>query len=162
MVLLAGCNGGGDEAPAFTLDQSARVADAAGIVESAGREAIVLAGGGRFAVHPDLIAFSAQSADPDEVLPIAGFEGTFAQLGLDDDKKVVWATSFGPTLPDENGVETAYFTARVRKVSAGRIEFQRGIVVPLDDGVTTDAKAGQFVRAKIDPTTGRARALERP
>lgn len=160
LLAFAGCNRG-DQRPGFTLDQSARVPDAAGVVASGDRKQIVLADGRRFGVAPDLVAFSAQDVDIAEVLPLASFRGTFVQIGLRDGK-AIWVGSFGPTLPDDQGVETVYFTGRVRKVAAKSVEFQKGIVVPLDDGVSTDATAGQYVRAEIDPVTGRARTLERP
>lgn len=150
-----------DEAPPFSLDHSARVPDAAGIVASGDRKAIVFTDGRRFPVHAGLITFSVQDVDASKPVPIAAFRGSFAQLGLDDGK-AVWAASFGPPLPDDAGAETVYFTGRLRKVEADAVEFQKGIVVPLDDGVTTAAGAGDFVRAKIDPRSGRARALDQP
>jgi hypothetical protein len=153
-LLLAGCSK--SDSPRLVLDGRPRVPDVEGVVEQISFEKITLDGGRSYGVRKDLQSFSTYDL---AAVPMLQRSGQYVQLGLDG-KKVAWMAMMGEVV-EGAGPPVVYYNGVLLRVEGDRAIFRDGTVLQLADGVTSPVETG-FVRAELDPSLHRVRALVLP
>jgi hypothetical protein len=153
-LLLAGC--AKSESHGVVLDGRPRVPDVEGVVEKVSFEEITLDGGRSYGVRKDLQSFSTYDL---AAVPMLQRLGQYVQLGLDG-KKVAWMAMIGEVVRGA-GAPVVYYNGVLLRLDGDRAIFRDGTVLQLADGVTSPVETG-FVRAELDPSLHRVRALVHP
>ena len=153
-LLLASC--ATSDTDRLVLDGRPRPPDAEGVVEKISFESVTLDGGRTFEVRKDLQSFSTYDL---AAVPMLHRLGQYVQLGLRD-KKVAWMTMIGGVV-EGGAAPVVYYNGVLLRLEGDRAIFRDGTVLRLIDGVTSPVEAG-FVRAELDPSLHRVRALVLP
>ena len=153
-LLLAGCAKSGSDR--LVLDGRPRIPDAEGVVEQVSFEKVILDGGRSYGVRKDLQSFSTYDL---AAVPMLQRSGQYVQLGLDG-KKVAWMAMIGEVVRGA-GAPVVFYNGVLLRLEGDRAIFRDGTVLRLADGVTSPVAAG-FVRAELDPSLHRVRALVLP
>ena len=154
-LTLAGCSKGGD-GDRLVLDGRPRLPDVQGVVEQVSFEKITLDGGRSYGVRKDLQSFSTYDL---AAVPMLQRLGQYVQLGLDG-KKVAWMAMIGEVVQGA-AAPVVYYNGVLLRLDGDRAIFRDGTVLQLADGVTSPVETG-FVRAELDPSLHRVRALVLP
>ncbi|HKY76455.1 MAG TPA: hypothetical protein VJS45_09955 [Acidimicrobiia bacterium] len=152
-LLLAGCTT--DDRDRLVLDGRPRVPDVEGVVQQISFEKITLDGDRSFGVRKDLQSFSTYDL---AAVPMLQRSGQYVHLGLDG-KKVAWMAMIGEVI--EGPAPVVYYNGVLLRLEGDRAVFRDGTVLQLADGVTSPVGTG-FVRAELDPSLHRVRALVLP
>jgi len=152
-LLLAGCTK--DDSDQLVLDGRPRVPDVEGVVEQISFEKITLDGGRSYGVRKDLQSFSTYDL---AAVPMLQRSGQYVHLGLDG-KKVAWMAMIGEVI--EGAASVVYYNGVLLRLEGDRAIFRDGTVLQLADGVISPVGTG-FVRAELDPSLHRVRALVLP
>jgi hypothetical protein len=150
-LLLSGCVK--SDRQRLVLDGRPRYPDAEGVVETISFEQITLDGGRSFGVRKDLQSFSTYDL---AAVPMLQRSGQYVQLGLDG-KKVAWMAMVGEVVRGA-APPVVYYNGVLVRLDGDRAVFRDGTVLQLADGVTSPVEQG-FVRAELDPSLHRVRAL---
>jgi hypothetical protein len=153
-LTVAGCAKG--DGHRLVLDGRPRPPDAEGVVEKISFESVTLDGGRTFQVRKDLQSFSTYDL---AAVPMLHRLGQYVQLGLRD-KKVAWMAMIGEVVQGA-GAPVVYYNGVLLRLEGDRAIFRDGTVLQLADGVTSPVDTG-FVRAELDPSLHRVRALVLP
>lgn len=153
-LLLAGCTK--DGSGQLVLDGRPRVPDVEGVVEKISFEQITLDGGRSYGVRKDLQSFSTYDL---AAVPMLQRSGQYVHLGLDG-KKVAWMAMIGEVI-EGAAAPVVYYNGVLLRLEGDRAVFRDGTVLRLADGVTSPVGTG-FVRAELDPSLHRVRALVLP
>lgn len=153
-LLLAGCTKDGSDQ--LVLDGRPRVPDVEGVVEKISFEQITLDGGRSYGVRKDLQSFSTYDL---AAVPMLQRSGQYVHLGLDG-KKVAWMAMIGEVI-EGAAAPVVYYNGVLLRLEGDRAVFRDGTVLRLADGVTSPVGTG-FVRAELDPSLHRVRALVLP
>jgi hypothetical protein len=154
LLLLSGCAKKGDDR--LVLDGRPRVPDVEGVVEQISFERITLDGARSFPVRKDLQSFSTYDL---AAVPMLHRLGQYVQLGLNG-KKVAWMAGIGVVVR-AGAPPVVYYNGVLVRLDGDRAIFRDGTVLQLADGVGSPVESGQ-VRAEIDPSLHRVRALVQP
>ena len=153
-LTLAGC--ARSDSHRLVLDGRPRPPDAEGVVEKISFDSVTLDGGRTFQVRKDLQSFSTYDL---AAVPMLQRLGQYVQLGLDG-KKVTWMAMIGEVVRGA-AAPVAYYNGVLVRLDGDRAIFRDGTVLQLGDGVTSPVETG-FVRAELDPSVHRVRALVLP
>jgi len=153
-LILVGCSKG--DGHRLVLDGRPRLPDAEGVVERISFQRITLDGGRSYGVRKDLQSFSTYDL---AAVPMLHRLGQYVQLGLDG-KKVTWMAMIGEVVRGA-AAPVAYYNGVLVRLDGDRAIFRDGTVLQLGDGVTSPVETG-FVRAELDPSVHRVRALVLP
>jgi hypothetical protein len=153
-LLFAGCAKSGSDR--LVLDGRPRIPDVEGVAEQVSFEKVTLDGGRSYGVRKDLQAFSTYDL---AAVPMLQRSGQYVQLGLDG-KKVAWMAMIGEVVRGA-GAPVVFYNGVLLRVEGDRAIFRDGTVLRLADGVTSPVGTG-FVRAELDPSLHRLRALVLP
>jgi hypothetical protein len=153
-LLLGGCSGGDEHG--VVLDGRPRVPDVEGVVEQISFEKISLDGDRSYGVRKDLQSFSTYDL---AAVPMLQRLGQYVHLGLDG-KNVAWMAMIGEVIRGP-AAPVVYYNGVLVRLEGDRAVFRDGTVLQLADGVTSPVETG-FVRAELDPSVHRVRALVRP
>lgn len=154
-LLLAGCTKSDNHQ--VVLDGRPRTPDAEGVVEQVSFEKITLDGGRSYGVRKDLQSFSTYDL---AAVPMLQRSGQYVHLGLDG-KKVAWMAMIGEVIEGSGAGPVVYYNGVLLRLEGDRAIFRDGTVLQLADGVTSPVGTG-FVRAELDPSLHRVRALVLP
>lgn len=154
-LLVAACSrGGGDR---LVLDGSPRFPDDEGVVTAVSLERITLDGGRSYGVSEDLASFSTYDL---AATPMLHRQGQYVQLGLDGDK-AEWMAGIGVVVRAPGEEPVVFYNGHLLRIEDGRAIFRDGTVLRLGVGVERP-RSGGMVRAEIDPSRHRLRALVPP
>ena len=153
-LLLAG--GTKDGSDRLVLDGRPRVPDVEGVVEQISFEKVTLDGGRSYGVRKDLQSFSTYDL---AAVPMLQRSGQYVHLGLDG-KKVAWMAMIGEVI-EGAASPVVYYNGVLLRLEGDRAVFRDGTVLQLADGVISPVGTG-FVRAELDPSLHRVRALVLP
>jgi hypothetical protein len=153
-LLFAGCAESGSDR--LVLDGRPRIPDVEGVVEQVSFEKVTLDGGRSYGVRKDLQAFSTYDL---AAVPMLQRSGQYVQLGLDG-MKVAWMAMIGEVVRGA-GAPVVFYNGVLLRLEGDRAIFRDGTVLQLADGVTSPVGTG-FVRAELDPSLHRVRALVLP
>jgi len=153
-ILLAGC--ARSDTDRLVLDGRPRPPDAEGVVEKISFESVTLDGGRTFEVRKDLQSFSTYDL---AAVPMIHRLGQYVQLGLRDEK-VAWMAMIGGVV-EAGASPVVYYNGVLLRLEGDRAIFRDGTVLRLADGVASPVESG-FVRAELDPSLHRVRALVLP
>lgn len=154
LLLLGGCRTGDDDR--LVLDGRPRHPDAEGVVEQISFDRITLDGGRSYGVAKDLQSFSTYDL---AAVPMLHRQGQYVHLGLDG-KKVAWMAGIGVVVRGD-APPVVYYNGVLVRLDDDRAIFRDGTVLRLADGVTSPLQSG-LVRAELDPSRHRVRAIVRP
>lgn len=154
-LLLGGCTKSDNHQ--VVLDGRPRIPDVEGVVEQVSFEKITLDGGRSYGVRKDLQSFSTYDL---AAVPMLQRSGQYVHLGLDG-KKVAWMAMIGEVIEGPGAAPVVYYNGVLLRLEGDRAIFRDGTVLQLADGVTSPVGAG-FVRAELDPSLHRVRALVLP
>jgi hypothetical protein len=165
LLLLSGCAKKDDDR--LVLDGRPRIPDVEGVVEQISFERVTLDGGRSFPVRKNLQSFSTYDL---AAVPMLHRLGQYVQLGLNG-KKVAWMAGIGVVVRSA-APPVVYYNGVLVRLDGDRAIFRDGTVLQLADGVGSPVGAaspqgGQIklpspVRAEIDPSLHRVRALVQP
>jgi hypothetical protein len=153
-LLLVGCSK--SDSRQVVLDGRPRTPDVEGVVEQVSIEKITLDGGRSYEVRKDLQSFSTYDL---AAVPMLQRSGQYVHLGLDG-KKVAWMAMIGEVI-EGPAAPVVYYNGVLLRLEGDRAIFRDGTVLQLADGVTSPVGTG-FVRAELDPSLHRVRALVLP
>lgn len=153
-LLFAGC--AKSERHGVVLDGRPRVPDVEGVVEQISVEKVTLDGGRSYGVRKDLQSFSTYDL---AAVPMLQRSGQYVHLGLDG-TKVAWMAMIGEVI-EGPAAPVVYYNGVLLRLEGNRAFFRDGTVLQLADGVTSPVGTG-FVRAELDPSLHRVRALVLP
>jgi hypothetical protein len=153
-LLLAGCTR--DDSEQLVLDGRPRVPDVEGVVEQISFEKVTLDGARSYAVRKDLQSFSTYDL---AAVPMLQRSGQYVHLGLDGEK-VAWMAMIGEVI-EAGAAPVVYYNGVLLRLEGDRAFFRDGTVLQLADGVTSPIATG-FVRAELDPSLHRVRAVVLP
>jgi hypothetical protein len=153
-LLFAGC--AKSDSHRLVLDGRPRLPDAEGVVEKISFQSVTLDGGRTFEVRKDLQSFSTYDL---AAVPMLQRSGQYVQLGLAG-KKVAWMAMIGEVVRG-GAAPVVYYNGVLVRLDGDRAIFRDGTVLRLADGVTSPVETG-FVRAELDPSLHRVRALVLP
>lgn len=156
LALLTACSRG-DASSELVLDGRPRLPDAEGVVEKISFEEITLDGGRTYEVSKDLQSFSTYDL---AAVPMLHRLGQYVHLGLDGDK-AEWMAGIGVVVRAGDAPPVVFYNGHFLRTEDGRAIFRDGTVLALADGVTPPIDKG-LVRAEIDPTQHKVRALVLP
>ena len=154
LLLLSGCAKKDDDR--LVLDGRPRIPDVEGVVEQISFERITLDGARSFPVRKDLQSFSTYDL---AAVPMLHRLGQYVQLGLNG-KKVAWMAGIGVVVRAA-APPVVYYNGVLVRLEGDRAVFRDGTVLQLADGVASPVESG-LVRAEIDPSLHRVRALVQP
>ena len=153
-LLLAGC--AKDTGKQLVLDGRPRIPDAEGVVEQVSFGKITLDGGRSYGVRKDLQSFSTYDL---AAVPMLQRAGQYVHLGLDGNK-VAWMAMIGEVI-EVGAAPVVYYNGVLVRLEGDRAFFRDGTVLQLADGVMSPVATG-FVRAELDPSLHKVRALVLP
>jgi hypothetical protein len=154
-LVLGGCSrSAGDE---LVLDGRPRHPDAEGVVEQVSFDRITLDGGRSYGVASDLQSFSTYDL---AAVPMLHRLGQYVHLGLDGNE-VEWMAGIGVVVRNPATPPVVYYNGVLVRFDDDRAIFRDGTVLRLADGVTSPVASG-LVRAELDPSLHRVRALVLP
>ena len=156
LALLTACSRG-DASPELVLDGRPRIPDAEGVVEKISFEEITLDGGRTYEVSKDLQSFSTYDL---AAVPMLHRLGQYVHLGLDG-KTAEWMAGIGVVVRAGETPPVVFYNGYFLRTEDGRAIFRDGTVLALAAGVTPPIDKG-LVRAEIDPTQHKVRALVLP
>ena len=154
LLLLSGCAKKADDR--LVLDGRPRIPDVEGVVEQISFDRITLDGARSFPVQKDLQSFSTYDL---AAVPMLHRLGQYVQLGLNG-KKVAWMAGIGVVVRSV-APPVVYYNGVLVRLDGDRAIFRDGTVLQLADGVGSPVDSG-LVRAEIDPSLHRVRALVQP
>ena len=154
LLLLSGCADKGENR--LVLDGRPRIPDVEGVVEQISFDRVILDGGRSFPVQKELQSFSTYDL---AAVPMLHRLGQYVQLGLNG-KKVAWMAGIGVVVRSA-APPVVYYNGVLVRLDGDRAIFRDGTVLQLADGVTSPVESGP-VRAELDPSLHRVRALVQP
>lgn len=117
---------------------------------------VTLDGGRSFSIRKDLQSFSTYDL---AAVPMLHRLGQYVQLGLNG-KRVAWMAGIGVVVRGA-APPVVYYNGVLVRLENDRAIFRDGTVLQLADGVTSPVERG-LVRAELDPSLHRVRALVQP
>jgi hypothetical protein len=162
LLVLSSCTKRHDDR--LVLDGRPRIPDVEGVVEQISFERVTLDGGRSFPIQKDLQSFSTYDL---AAVPMLHRLGQYVQLGLNG-KRVAWMAGIGVVVRGA-APPVVYYNGVLVRLENDRAIFRDGTVLQLADGVTSPVEAQgrqvklpSLVRAELDPSLHRVRALVQP